>query len=68
VCLQYSLTRLEFVDEVVFSDEFNDIWSLSFIEDLFDVVRKVERRAYWFTDGAFFECIFYSDASLTYIA
>jgi len=51
----YDLTRLEFVDEVAFSDEFDDTRSLSFIEDFFDIVRKVERLACWFIDGAFFE-------------
>lgn len=60
-----SFIKLEFVDEVAFGDRFDGISGLSFFKDFFDVVRKAERRACWFVDGAFFKYVFYSDSSST---
>jgi len=56
--LQYILIKLEFVDKVTFSDEFDDICGFIFVEDFFDVVWKVESSSSWFIDnGIFRECV-----------
>jgi hypothetical protein len=52
--LQYILIKLEFVDKVTFSDEFDDICGFIFVEDFFDVVWKVESSASWFIDNGIF--------------
>jgi len=46
LCLQDKLAESEFVDEVAYSDKLDNIESLSFVKDVLDVMRKVERRAY----------------------
>jgi len=63
------LTKLEFVDKVAFGDEFYDVWDLSF-KYLFDVVPYAVG---WGTCVLVRRCdilwdVFYSKASLTYIA